>query len=313
MEKLVLTDYDGVFLKATSEKVEDTTNYKSANLFDGNYKSAWIEDSESKETQSIYVSVPTPCNTINIINGYAKNKNSYNKYSRAKRIRVTCHAGINPMGYASESAIVFMLKTYPEEFYINLTDIDTIQTFSVPFEALELKHFKDEATAHYAEESDNQIYQVAMVFQLEIIERYDGGSNNVSLSEIFFNDSYVADYRQQKFNSIKNIYVDEKDEGKLLIDSDNEKRVAIIGNSDYVHQIAEMSKDKKWVTIIRMPANVDDGRVSTEYLIVNTLLGKIMNHKIEKATGINIHSPLFLEEEHGDSFLVHSDGKIRLR
>lgn len=312
-KELVLTDYDDIFFGTTTEKSEDGTTYKALNLFDSDYTTAWIEGNETKENLSVFVSIPTPCNSVNLVNGYAKNINIYNKYSRAKKIRVTCHAGINPMGYVSETSIVFMLKTYPEDFYINLADIDSIQTFTIPFETLVIKHFKDEATSLFAEQTEKEIYQVAMILQMEIIEKYDGKTNSVSLSEIFFNDSYVTDYRQQKFNNIKKVYIDEEDEGKLLIDYNNENKVPIIDNPDYVLQIAEESRDMKWITVIRMPANITDSRVSTEYLVVNTHLGQIMNSKIEKTSGVKLYSPLFLEEKHGDTFLVHSNGEIRLK
>lgn len=322
-EKLILFDVKGYFFLATTElenpnqKDDELHNYKygAVNLFDGDFSTAWVEGVKGDGVgESVFISVPYNCKTINIHNGYGKSESLLRENNRVKRLKLTCYAGINPTGHITEIAYAFKTKLYPKDFYIDLQDVDSIQTFNFPFTPKELIEFKEQVKNQYLENFTEPIYQMAIIVKLEIEEVYKGTKyDDTCISEIFYNDSFVADYRHQQFKKVENIYIDESNEGRVLIDTPNQKGIVIIEDPESVFQVIDISIRKKWATIIRMPANSGEGRVETEYLLVNTHLGKIMNEEIEKTSGNQLYSPLFIVEKKGVVILEHTQGEIRLR
>ncbi len=319
---IALFDTQGYFVTATSELTDKNqgdewinTKYGVVNLVDGNYTTAWVEgEADEGIGQSIFISIPPECLTINIQNGYGKSPSLFIQNNRVKRLRVTCLVAINPVGYVTEIAQAFVAQPFPQEFFIDLLDVDIIQTFLCPIAPNELSEYKEKVKDMYLEQYTEPIYQIINLLQLEIISVYKGTKyNDTCISEVFFNDTYVADSRSKRFEKVENIYTDEANDGRVLIDTGTEKEVPILEDPESIFQVIDVSSNKHWATIIRMPSDMGNGRVETEYLLVNTQLGKIMNASIEKTSGISLYGPLFLVEQHGEIILEHSQGEIRLR
>ena len=94
------------------------------------------------------------------------------------------------------------------------------------------------------------------------------------------------------------------------MNTETEKKIMLLQDSNSVYQISEISKDKQWVTVIRMPADVGPGRVATEYLILNTHLKRLMCKDIGKIAGNDIYGPFFLINKNDNLFLeYHEQGK----
>jgi hypothetical protein len=62
-----------------------------------------------------------------------------------------------------------------------------------------------------------------------------------------------------------------------------------------------------------MPADLGESRVETEYLVVNTVLRRIMNDEIEKILASRLFNPLFLVNKDDMLILEHPQGEIVLR
>jgi hypothetical protein len=112
---------------------------------------------------------------------------------------------------------------------------------------------------------------------------------------------------------VKNIYVEEGNNSKIIIDTPEKKKIVIVNDTAWIFQIAETTTNNFWATVIRMPVKAGNGRTETEYIIIDTRLGEVLNTEIGKTLGKSLYSPLLLREEEGVIFLEHSDGLIRIR
>lgn len=306
---------------ATSELDDEQSNeminykYGAINLFDGNYTTAWVEGVKGDGSgESVYVVIPNNCKTINIFAGYGKNSALYISNNRVKRLKLSCYVGISPMGWVSEIGISYKTKMFPREFYIDLKDIANLQTFPFPFSYDEMNEFREKVISSYHQEFTDSIYHIHTILQLKIEDVYKGSKyEDACISELFFSDIYIADNREFKYPRVEKIYVDKVNNGKILLDTPEKKNVVIVDDSDWVFQISEVSTNNQWATVIRMPSSVGEGRTETEYLIIDTRLGRVMNTEIERTMGESLYGPFFLKDQSGTTVLELSNGTIVLR
>jgi hypothetical protein len=319
---LKMYDSNGYFICATSElkdtvqaRVEVKNRYGALNLIDGNYSTAWVEGAEgSGAGQSVFISLPPNCQSINLHGGYGKSASLYAQNGRVKRLKLSCHIGINPTGYITEVATIFKTQKFAKEHYIDLKDEDNLQTFPFPFSQADLAVFEEKVKELYLQKFDEPIYQVATFLELQIEEVYGGSKyDDTCISELFFNDTYVPDYRNHPTGKVLQVYVDEANEGRVLVDTPAKKAIAIIDDPEAVFQLIDVSSCNRWATVIRMPADLGESRVETEYLVVNTVLRRIMNDEIEKILASRLFNPLFLVNKDDMLILEHPQGEIVLR
>jgi hypothetical protein len=292
------------------------TKYGGVNLYDGNFSTAWVEGIKGDGIgQAIWVSIPDNCKTISILNGYGKSPALFSNNNRVKRLKLTCYAGINPSGYVTENDLWgYKMQLFPKEAYLDLKDLQTLQTFIMPFSDNELSDFKLKVLARFPKDFKEEINKVHLFLRLEIESVFKGLKwSDTCISELFFSNSFVSDNRKIKYPVVKNIYVDEGNNSRIMIDTPDKKRIILVNDPSWIFQIAETTSNNFWATVIRMPAKAVDGRTETEYIIIDTRLGTVLNSEISKTLGKPLYGPLLLQEEEGVVFLEHSDGKIRIR
>jgi hypothetical protein len=129
------------------------------------------------------------------------------------------------------------------------------------------------------------------------------------ISEIFF-DKFICDTSAVKFAAFNKIYAEDKDNGMIKIDTPGKNGIVILQDKQSVFQIVSVSKDKKWASVIKMPAKTA-GRIETEYLLLNIKTGRIVNGELEKATGIHLFDFLLTGNE-ASTTLKFSEGEIEL-
>ena len=314
---------NGVFVKATSELADpnqtDTwinERYGVINIVDGNYTTAWVEGVDGVGVgEAVYISASEKSNTLSIHAGFGKTNDLYQKNARVKKIRLTYLVGVNPSGFVTEVSTVFFAKPVSEQFFIDLTDVDSLQTFALPFNSNELQAAKDEVKRKYLDQFDEPIYQLAVILRLEIAEVYKGTKyDDTCISELFFNDTFIADYRNQKFDAVADVYADENNESQLIFELPNGKTTIAKSDPEAVFQVVDISPCKRWAVVIKMPSAVGEGRVETEYMLLNTQLNRFMNDDVEQACNISLagQSFFFLEKD-GEVFLELTDGLLRLK
>ncbi|MBN2402089.1 MAG: hypothetical protein JXN64_06795 [Spirochaetes bacterium] len=286
--------------------------YGVQNLFDGKFSTAWVEGVKGYGIgEAVFVIIPDDYKIINIFNGYGKSMALFKNNGRVRRIKLIYHAGINPEGYVTEIAEIYKSKKYPKEYFIDLKDTFGVQTFDFPFSGRELAEFKNTFVDEYKKMTSVPIASVKMILKIEIIDVYKGAKfEDTCISEIFFNDKFVCDTNAAEFTDFNKLYVDDSDSGRVKMDTSGKEGIVILRDKKSVFQIAEVSKDKKWASIIRMPAHIA-GRAETEYLLLNINTGRIVNAEIETTCGIRL-SNFLLTEKDGITILEHSKGEIKL-
>jgi hypothetical protein len=181
---------DGKDCFKNTEPYSINPKYGVQNLFDGNYKTAWVEGIKGYGIgEAVYLSIPHNYKIINIFNGFGKSLTLYKNNSRAKRLKLTCYAGINPEGHVTEIAELYKSKMFPKEYYIYLEDKFAVQSFPFPFSGKELKEFQDKFVVEYKKTSSVPIAAVKTILKIAIADVYKGAKyEDTCISEIFFSN-----------------------------------------------------------------------------------------------------------------------------
>lgn len=319
-EKISLVDVNGVFIKASSElpypNDSDWINrrYGVANLIDANYETAWSEGVQGSGVgQSVILSFQPDCRVLNIVNGYGKSTPIFQQNNRVKKLECTYYIGISPEGWVSDAGYTFLARPLPRISLLDLKNSDSLQSFRLMYEQDKIVEFTDLVENDYTNEFSEPIGIVATFVKLEITEVYQGSKyDDTCISEIFFGNTFIPDYRNQIYSRVDSVYVDPNNESQILIDTPNKKGISLLQNVETVFQLIETTADNKWAIVIRMPAEVDAGRVETEYLLLNTFIGKDMNYEIEQTAGISLWGPFFFSLDGKRVFLEHAEGSLEL-
>jgi len=302
---------DGKDCFENDEPFAINVKYGMQNLFDGNFQTAWVEGAKGQGIgEAVFIAIPYNYKILNIFGGFGKSMALYKNNSRPKRIKLTCFAGISPEGHVTEIAEGYLSRKFPEEYFLDLEDKFAVQSFPFPFSGKELKDFQDNYVEDYKKTSSTPIAYSKTILKIEIADVYKGAKyEDTCISELFFN-AFICDTSAVKFAAYNKIYIEDKDNGKIKIDTPEKKGLVILQDKQSVFQIVSVSNDKKWASIIKMPAKIA-GRIETEYLLLNITTGRIVNAEIEKITGSRLFDFLLAGN---DTFtaLKYSEGEIRL-
>jgi len=186
---------------------------------------------------------------------------------------VNFYVGVNPEAYVSETAVQYFSVRHAKEFLIELTDTQDEQDLNFPISWTELKEFKNTVLNNYESEkeavSGNPADAVDYILKLTIHEVYKG---------LEFDDTCISEIKIKKdFTSVTSIYLS-TDESAVLIDADKKTDIEVDRDQEAVFQIINSTEDKQWVICIKMPKEIGESRVETEYVLYNTFIPK----KIEK-------------------------------
>jgi len=318
-KQLFLHDAKGHIYRASSELNNSDPGlfgpYGAHNLFDKNGSTCWAEGTPGRGIgESVYMEIKENLKTIHLTNGYAKRKKLFYANNRIKKAKMSLFVGINIPGHATEIFTVYNAAQYPEEKIINLEDTIGPQHIQFPFDWNRLTRFKKDVFGDYVKEKDlfdiREKLDVKYIMNIEIVDIYKGSKfDDTCISDVWFS------YKTESHTSIKSIYLNEK-ENTIYFDSEDGKRVILDKNKDSVFQILEESKDKEWLIVIKMPAEIGGSRVETEYVLYYVPLRKMVDKKL---IGQNVAELYGFEEKNGSLFIDYlnsktfNEGKMDLR
>ncbi len=293
-------------------EVNIVRKYGGQNLFDGDLATAWVEGSEGPGFgEAVFIAVPDDIRIFNIFPGYGKTGSVWKKNNRIKKIRISLFSGISPEGYITEIDHVYIMYPLGISAEIDLRDEFALQTVVLPFSEEDVAARSREAVLRSEAEHGKAVSYAGTVAKIEILEVYKGEKfDDTCISEIFFNGAFTA-VNKTLYSGIETVYVKSGDDGTVLIDTKDKKGIVVMEDRSAVFQIAEISADKVWASMIKMPAAAGEGRVETEYLLMNIPEGRIMNGDVLKTNGIQLFSFTFLTAD-GRLYLDHGNGKIIL-
>lgn len=307
IEITLLETNDQIRLNASSA-LQSTDNvlkgtYGAANVFDQNFSTAWVEGKKGEGIgEALFFMLPEGTTRLNIMNGYSKNKNLYYKNNRARSVKLSFYAGINPEGFVSEIAAIYKSVLYSQEFTITLADTCTVQSFPIPLSWDEIHTFTKETLGSYSRDFDIPPADTAVIIKLEILQVYKGSKwDDTCISEIFFNDVFLYNPLQEKYHAVDSVYVNDA-ENAVVINTPQKKGIEFFNNPESVLQIIETSADNQWVIVIRMSSK-PSSRHQTEYILLNTFLAETMNHRIEQVSGETVTGPFLFNYIGKDLYL----------
>ncbi len=280
--------------------------YGAKNLFDQTFSTAWVEGRKDEGVhETIFTIIPKNCKTLNIFGGYGKNHTLYDRNNRLKKIKLSLLVGINPQGHISENTIVYRTLPYEKVFSYTLKDTFSVQTIPLSFDLNKLAAFTRKTIDQFKKDFKEKIGSTATLLKIEIEAVYRGSRwNDTCVSELFFNNLYLHNPLNEIYGKIDSVYVN-KDENTLLMDTPQKYGIILHHDSHAVFQIVEISTDKQWLNVIRMPAEGGQGRLESEYLIFNTHLKKEMTRAISRVAGGRINGPFYFNRKNGHLFLEY--------
>lgn len=288
--------------------------YPPSNLFDGDFKTCWVNGSEKRKHNSIlYFRIPELNDLkMNIFSGYGKTRTLYYQNARPAKIRLTLYAAMNPEGYVTENAILYKAYPFPREQVIVLADSFGIQTASLNLPEKEIATFKRRVYHCYDSASAHPIADTCLIGKLEVLESNAGTKyTDICISEIFFHDRFVS-YKPKSYPQIKKVYENLEQNALLLDDTEKRGKVVFRDTSQVVH-LMQVSPDKRWAILLTQPAKIQ-GRVETTYHLVDLVNKEIVNKRIESITGVDVSMGMVFETpDEGNLYLDYYDNRIELK
>ena len=288
--------------------------YPPSNLFDGDFKTCWVNGSEKRKHNSIlYFRLPELNDLkINFFSGYGKTRRLYYQNARPAKIKLTLYAAMNPEGYVTEKALLYKAYPFPREQVVVLADSFGIQTASLNFPEKEIAKFKRRVYQYHDSASAHPIADTCLIGKMEVLESNAGNKyKDICISEIFFNDRFVS-YQPKSHPRIKKVYENPQQTALLLDDTEKKGKVVFRDTSRIVH-LMQVSTDKRWAIIITQPAKIQ-GRAETTYHLLDLVNKKIVNKRIESVTGVDVSMGMVLEDsDDGNLYLDYYDNRIELK
>lgn len=196
---------------------------------------------------------------------------------------MSVYAAINPDGYASQYTMLYKAVKFQKEQTIELVDSFAVRSVSLDFPRKDLDYFKQKVFLSYDSTFTIPKSETALILKIEILETYPGSKyDDVCISELFFNDCFIAP-QSQTANPIEKLYLNDA-ENALLLDDGVQQGALIYTDPSSVLQILEVSDNKKWAILLAMPAEIE-GRAETTYLLFDLANKAMLNKQLEKYAG----------------------------
>ncbi len=306
--------------------IKATSKYPPSNLFDANFKTCWVTNHRNnRKCDTLYLLLKNNKNLeFNIFSGYGKSKSLYFANSRPKKLQLTYFAAIVPNYGEYQASTKYETLALKKKYYINLADTFGLQTFNlkIPYQNLSILQNKLIKNFNAGKNFDKpkdfnrklRIIDTSIIVQVVISDTYKGSkSTDVCISEIFLNNTFVSG--NPKTPEITKVYTN-KAENTLLIDTKNKKGIIVLSNNnkfvnklmmedEYIYQILDISKNKKWAIISVLPAHPGPGRVEEINILVDLSKKKILKHEM-----FGLYD---FYSDNGDTYVETDKGKILLR
>ncbi|MEN8250228.1 MAG: hypothetical protein ABFS32_14945 [Bacteroidota bacterium] len=270
------------------EKVE-SYKYPPSNLFDASLKTCWIVGDSP-----IFLRVNKTDKSLNIFGGYGKSESLYTMNDRPKTIKLSYYIGIHPEAHVSEIAAVYYL--YPTENIQTMDVKDSLYTFHQKLPEIGDATYK-KALKKFKQEKGIPVSEMTPVIKFEVVDKYSGSKyQDLCISEVYLSDKYVHYIGDKKYSSKVKDFVINKAENTLMARcADGNSRI-LYRNLNKVVWFGEASSDKSWLTVLTMPVE-DQGEGLTNYLLIHSLTGDVLNNELEKSIGHKITQIFLVEKE----------------
>lgn len=240
-------------------KVPD--RYSPQKMFDASLETCWAIGNGGPGVK-VMLAVPDNLSAMEIVNGFAKSKDLFDKNNRVNNIRVRLYVGFSLPAMVTETdARGYDLYPVSDTLRLHLRDTSSRQRIELPFQwAVILNKYANLRMA-----LPEQPVTEGYFLQLEIIDVYKGSRwNDTCISEI----SWIRS--SKPIQMAKKAYTN-KDGSALLIDTETQKAVVLAKDSSRAMSIEGSSSDLRWLIVESTPLK-NDGGAETTYELYNTIL-----------------------------------------
>jgi len=318
-----------------SEDLKDFNNpaaekaYPSTNLFDGYLKTCWVSGSaKTNKNAVLFIRLPDSIELdkiiLNIFPGYGKSENLYYANARPKQMNLSLFAAFYPEGFCTEVGSSYIIKKYPLNRKIELTDTFGVQSFLLHFEDEALLKFRKEAMVQaqnfndpdfkeFAKTLDSISFSPSFIIKIEITESYHGSKyDDVCISELFFNDRFITPY-PDRYLGISNVYI--KDDNTLLADFADKKGVVIYKDTSSVFTNVDWPKNKNWAVLTHVSNDAvgEGSRVEELHSLIDLKNREVVDSKFEKYTGHTAMLIMLEVDDEGSVYINEEKYNIELR
>lgn len=281
--------------------------YPPAHLFDTDLSTCWVCGTHgSGEDPSVFMRLPDAEHAVlNFFPGYGKSKALYRANARPRKVRLSLYAAINPDGYVTETVVLYKAAEFPQKKLVEVPDEYGIWSVPLDFDPETLSDFKEKVRQHYHANFNIPVAHTCWILKFEITETRPGTRyDDICVSEIFFHDRLISSGSLTSAQ-IEKVYLD-PGENTLLVDHAYDRGVVVYHDPYSILQIIEVPENKKWAILISVPAEIQ-GRVETNYLLVDLLRKEVVNERLERYTDDYYSgNPLRFETgEDGTLYLVY--------
>ncbi len=291
------------YVEFVSSDIKDFFNpkgssaYPSINLFDGSFKTCWVAGSTKYGSHELFIKLPQeiPLSKLilNIFPGYGKRKDLFYKNARPRTIRISLYAAFHPKAFETEVATLYLISKASRDYFIELTDIPTLQSF--PFRLnqealLTLSKRLQKKCAGFSgktlESGKNITFVPGFILRLKVEDVYPGTKyDDICISEIFFNNRFVTAY-PDKYRTVENVYI--RDDHTLVADYSDKRGVVILSDDSAVYTLADWPKYTNWILLHYTLASEssETSRQEEYYSLIDLKAGKVVNSEFERCTSL---------------------------
>ena len=297
-----------------SDQLYRDSRYGPEKALDGDPATAWVEGVPGPGVgESYIIGLPHYPEAFGFINGYAKNRDLFEKNYRVKELKVQVFAGLAVSGFATEIAQFFDARPISEALTINLADIMEAQRIELPFEGsrilARMREFRNseevrswdfpQAAEMGVDGSEGMPISFRYLIRLEIAGTYPGSKwEDTCIAELW------PDYGRASKVSVS------EDGKSLLITAAAGEQIPTYSDFEYVLTLVETSRNKEWAIVIKEPAYADEGRISSTYAVIHTPSGRDLSKSIFGSSAEKLGTRLlptgFIRKQ-GTTYLEYED------
>lgn len=290
-----------------TEHIPDS-RYPPGHLFDAGFATCWVSSMpDDSKYPSVFFAVPddlTDDLTLNIFSGYGKSESLFLKNSRPGKVQISLFTALVPDGYVSEYGMLCKFLPSPYQETVFLADTFGVQRISLQNICQKFGPHHHRALSRYESHFPFPAIDTLVLVEMKILSVYEGTVyDDICISELFFNDCYIPSEGKGFDGHIDSVYVSEG-ENTLLVDTEEQKAVAVYDGKGSILQIVQITGDHRWAIVISMPGEAL-GRIETQYLIIDLMSGEEISHKIENLIPEYMAGePVYFESENERNYLI---------
>ena len=290
------------------------SRYGADKALDGDPATAWVEGAPGPGIGESYIlAVEHFPEALGFINGYAKNRNLFEKNYRVKELRVHVYTALTVDGFYTERMVFLDGLPAARPRIVSLRDTMGPQRVTLPFDRRQMitrmEEFKSseeletwsfpQAETMGLDGSEGRNIDFHYVIKLEIVDTYRGSTwEDTCIAELWTDYGDAAGVSESK------------DRRSLLMITAEGEEIPSYSEFEYVVTLVDTSTNYEWALVIHEPAYLEPGeRATSTYAVIHLPSGRNISSELfeePELLGMDL-LPTGLIQENGKTYLEYED------